>query len=253
MSMSKLDGFLAGPVPEMDLANKSLGAAEARELAAWLSDTPGASDTLKVLDLSANDVLAADEGALEALFEALKACAIERLDISKVGLGPAGLTLFSAGLAPGTPFSAAVNNLRLDGNPITGSKYKYGRKDQEVEEYDCDLAGISALFEAIKMSSISILSLADCDIGVNGISTLAKFTPDSGALNAITISSTGSKYESWKKGSGPRTYSLEGLQGGADPNLDLSSKNLGPADLQIVSAVVTSFRKCSAAALNERL
>jgi hypothetical protein len=108
-----------------------------------------------VLDLSSND-LAADEGALEALFAALKACALEGLDISGVGLGPAGLTLFSAVLAPETPFSATIN--------------------------------------------------------------------------AITMSSTGDPYQ-------PMTYTLDGLQGGADPNLDLSSKDFGPADLQVLSMV----------------
>ena len=102
MSQSKLAGSLAGPVPELRLADLCLGATEARELAAWLSDTPGASAALRVLDLSGNADLAADEGALEALFAALKACALEGLDISGVGLGPPGLTLFSAVLAPDT-------------------------------------------------------------------------------------------------------------------------------------------------------
>ena len=41
MSESKLAGCLAGPVRELNLAGRGLGAAEARELAAWLSDTPG--------------------------------------------------------------------------------------------------------------------------------------------------------------------------------------------------------------------
>ena len=114
MSQSKLAGSLAGPVPELRLAGRGLGAAEARELAAWLADTPGASDALKVLDLSGNTSLAADGGALEALFAALKACAIERLDISGVGLAPPDLTLFSAAvLAPDTPFSAALNSISV--------------------------------------------------------------------------------------------------------------------------------------------
>ena len=85
MSESTLGSCLAGPVRALDLAKRGLGATEARELAAWLSSTPGASDALKVLSLSGNESLAADDGALEALFEALKACAIERLDISGVG------------------------------------------------------------------------------------------------------------------------------------------------------------------------
>jgi hypothetical protein len=74
-----------------------------------------------------------------------------------------------------------------------------------------------------------------------------EFTPFSATLNSITISSTGSKHSPYAKGSGPRTYTLEGLQGGADPNLDLSAKNLGSADVQFVSVVFTSFSKFSAA------
>ena len=81
--------------------------------------------------------------------------------------------------------------IRLDGNLLTGSNYKYatltyaGRQDLGVEEYDCDLAGISALFKAIR--TISILSLVDCEIGVYGFSTLAKFIPDSAALSTLNL------------------------------------------------------------------
>ena len=123
MSESKLAGCLAGPVRELNLAGRGLGAAEARELAAWLSDTPGASDTLKVLDLSGNGDLSADEGALAALFEALKSCGTERVDISGVGMGPPGLTLFSAALASGTQFSAAIRLLNISSNKCFGSKH----------------------------------------------------------------------------------------------------------------------------------
>jgi hypothetical protein len=54
MSESKLAGCLAGSVRELHLAKRDLSAVEARELAAWLSDTLGASDALWVLDLSGN-------------------------------------------------------------------------------------------------------------------------------------------------------------------------------------------------------
>ena len=98
-------------------------------------------------------------------------------------MGPTALST----LAKFIPDMAAMKNLRLDGNSITGSKYKRGGKKYGVEEYDCDLAGISALCEAMKTSSISILSLADCEIGVNGISTLAKFIPDITALSTVNL------------------------------------------------------------------
>ena len=56
MSESTLGSCLAGPVRALDLAKRGLGATEARELAAWLSSTPGASDALKVLSLSGTNL-----------------------------------------------------------------------------------------------------------------------------------------------------------------------------------------------------
>jgi hypothetical protein len=75
------------------------------------------------------------------------------------------------------------------------------------------------------------------------ITSFSKFTA---AINEITLSSTGSPtefddYGYVIKSTGPRTYTLKGLQGGADPNLDFASKNFGAADLQFLSMVFTSF------------
>jgi hypothetical protein len=84
----------------------------------------------------------------------------------------------------------------------------------------------------------------------------ALIIPFSATIDEITLSSTGSQLvklnarktnQAIVDASGPRTDSIKGLQGGAGPNLDLSAMNLGPADLQFLGAVFTSFSKFIAA------
>jgi hypothetical protein len=201
MSESKLAGRLAGPVRELDLsfkfedkgpagqeaefARKCLGPDEARELAAWLSDTPGASEALKVLDLSGNEELAADEGKLEALFAALKACAIERLDISGAGLGPEGLTLFAAVLAPDTSFSAAIKSINMHSNTCFGlRKSRDGTREHDMDE---DQTGWRAFCEALKGTTIEILGVANIGAGPVALSTLADAITAMAAITSLNV------------------------------------------------------------------
>jgi hypothetical protein len=112
--------------------------------------------------------------------------------------------------------------------------------------------GVVALCDILKGASISKLNLSSCQIETKGLSMLEDAISDMAAtLNQLIVSSTGSKKipnrghnKNESDASGPRTYTLKGLQGGADPILDLSSKFfLGPADLQFLSMVFTYFKE----------
>ena len=106
--------------------------------------------------------MAADDGALEALFEALKACAMEHLDISGVELGPAGLTLLSAMLAPGTLFSAAMKSLNLSANKLFGQRSRDNDdRPPYVHDVDKDQTGWRAICQAFKGTSIETLVIVD--------------------------------------------------------------------------------------------
>ena len=162
---------------------------------------------------------------VSALGEAMRRSAsLAELSLSNCGIGPTGLTT----LAKFITDSAAIRLLDV-------SKNRFGDESIQV------------LSTAVKSTGIENLNLADTGMTLASLTFLAADISEMAALNAITVSSTGSKYDRRRKGSGPITYTLEGLQGGADPNLDLSSKNLGPADLEFVSVVFTSFSKFSAA------
>jgi hypothetical protein len=151
-------------------------------------------------------------------------------------MGPTALST----LAKFIPDIAAVNSINVMKNPIGDD-------------------GLATLMVAIKGTAVkTITGLVEGQISIGysnqelepmDVKTLAadiEFSQFSAALNEITLSSPGSPLKTIAS-TGPRTYTLKGLQGGADPNVDLSSKNLGPADLQFLSTVFTSFPEFTAA------
>jgi hypothetical protein len=91
--------------------------------------------------------------------------------------------------------------------------------------------------EAEPNLDLSSLNLGPADLHL--LSTLLTSFPEfTAAMNSLTISSTGNM---------EKKYTLHGLQGEAEPNLDLSSLNLGPTDLQFLSTLLTSFPEFTAA------
>ena len=95
---------------------------------------------------------------------------IQTLVLSDIGIGPVGLTTLASGISA----MAGMTEVRLDGNPITGSRYgEYGKERSGVEEYDCDPSGLVALLEAMKSSAVTKLDISDCDIGPKGLMTSA--------------------------------------------------------------------------------
>merc|ERR1711990_723511 len=114
--------------------------------------------------------------------------AISKLSVADCHLGPMGLTT----LAKFIPDSTAMTEIRLDGNPITGSRYKlvngYRAKKWGVDEYDCDPSGFVALLEAMKSSAVAKLSIADCDIGPKGLMTSAPLISVITAASEVNLS-----------------------------------------------------------------
>jgi hypothetical protein len=160
---------------------------------------------------------------------------IQTLVLTDIGIGPVGLTTFSKTISD----MAGMTDIRLDGNPITGSKYRDGEKAEGVEEYDCDMSGFVALLDATKSSAVSKLSIADCAIGPKGLLASAPAMSDIAGLTDITIDSTGNLKKQKKD-------TITGLQGGGANSLDLSSLDFGPADLEFLATLLTSFRSFSA-------
>eukprot|EP01043_Picozoa_sp_COSAG02_P048149 COSAG02_NODE_4698_length_5082_cov_4.415412_2_plen_1410_part_00 len=153
----------------------------------------------------------------------------EKIDMSNKKLGPADIQLLSAWLA--TPAAAAVARLILDENPLTcGTR---------SSDFDKDITGVVNLCDTLKTSSVTELSLAKCRLGPDSLGKLAEYVRDAeAAINSVTVDSTGYTTDwrgDWRNG-GPKTYTLTA----GEEHLELSSKNLGPADVTLVAAWLTT-------------
>ena len=175
-----------------------------------------------------------DPSGFVALLEAMKTSAIAKLSISDCDIGPKGL-MTSAPLISVIP---ALSEVNVSQNKCFGSKGNgkatYSPEYKVIHDIDKDQSGWTAFCEALPGTKIEKLILSDIGIGPLGLTTLAKFTPDSPALNTITLDSTGDEKKQKK-------YTISGLQGGAEPSLDLSSLNFGPADVSFLATLMTTF------------
>merc|ERR1711918_194029 len=83
--------------------------------------------------------------------------------------------------------------------------------------------------------------LSNLDFGPGEVLLISSLViPFSTALNTITLDSTGDMGHQ-------EQYTINGLQGGAEPSLDLSARNFGPADVGFLATLMTSFKKFAAA------
>ena len=108
-------------------------------------------------------------------------CNAEALDLADRKITPTQMPVVAGAIA----VNPAIIEIRLDSNPITGTKY-YG-DSKMVEEYDCDPTAFVALLEAMKSSAMSKLSISDCDIGPKGLMTLASPISAIAAVNEVTL------------------------------------------------------------------
>ena len=92
------------------------------------------------------------------------------------------------------------------------------------------------LCDALKTSKVTEVDFSSCGLGPPAIEILSDWVRDAtaAALNSVTVDSTGDtkdRHGRWNNG-GPKTYTLTL----GDEKIDLSSKNLGPADVALVAA-----------------
>jgi hypothetical protein len=209
------------------------------------SNAMSAIAAIRMVNLSANKCFGAtnygkehdvdkDQTGWRAICQAFKGKTIETLVLSDIGAGPVAVST----LADAISDMASIRELNVLNNPGIDA------------EHNLDL--LEQLCKMLIKIDPTRLQISGIGIGPDALKRLATlFTPGSeftaATLNKMTLSSTGSTYSEYTPGTGPITYTLEGLQGGADPDLDLSSKNLSPADLQVVSVVFTAFPEFTAA------
>eukprot|EP01048_Picozoa_sp_COSAG05_P014033 COSAG05_NODE_1553_length_4572_cov_80.241672_2_plen_547_part_00 len=155
---------------------------------------------------------------ISTLLAALKTSQVICIDFSGCGLGPGSMDHVAEYLRDAI---AAVAHISISRNIITGST---------GVAYDLDLSGIIAFGKVAAVSkTLTSIDLSNCGIAAAGIAEVTKFISAEAAVNSLTVDSTGDM-QSWN--GGPKTYTLTA----GDVSIDLSAKNLGPADIALLTA-----------------
>ena len=173
-----------------------------------------------------------------ALCSALPSTMIS-LDFSGCALKPKSLTPLTDAIAK----MPALNSIALDGCTITGTTFGTSYKEhqggdyEKIEKLDADLSGFISFCSSPKSSQIVNLSLKKCYLGPQALVVLADAIQFMAALASLTVDSTGSPkltsgYQSDIDASGPRSYTLNM----GEETIDLTKKNLGPADVTLLTA-----------------
>eukprot|EP01043_Picozoa_sp_COSAG02_P070934 COSAG02_NODE_12761_length_1498_cov_1.801287_1_plen_350_part_10 len=131
------------------------------------------------------------------------------LDLKGKDIGPAKLKEVAALFS--SPELAAGCRLILSGNMIT--------------DHGKDLSGLKAFCAVLPTLKHPIsLVLTNCGLGVAEVAEVANAIGAGAVLNLLTLSSTGKEYF-------PKTYTLAA----GEDKLELNKKNLGPADVNLIS------------------
>ena len=144
-------------------------------------------------------------------------------------------------------------------NKCFGSKREMVQRHMtDVHDVDKDQTGWTAFCEALKDTSIQTLVISDIGIGPVGLTTLAKFIPDSTAISEVNLS----KNKCFDAASvkafadvipqtkiqtlviGPKATVVP-LHQSEVTSLDFSSQDLGPAELIMISAVMSFIPELS--------
>jgi hypothetical protein len=169
---------------------------------------------------------------IDALCTCLVGSKISILDISNIGLDPAGLAKLATSFTSSTSFSAAMNSLTVlsTGNMREQKVYTLSGLQGGSEPIldlsslnlgPADMQLLSTLFTTFPnfIAAVRLLDVSKNKIGSEGATALIEAVLNSD-IESIVI--------------GPKRTTINGLPGGADPNLDPSSLDLGPEDIQFV-------------------
>jgi hypothetical protein len=173
----------------LDVSKNRIGADGARAL---LQAIP--SSKLQTIVIGMKDPISITVGGSDAV------AAMTALDYSNQDIGPAELMMISSLIIP---FSATIRLLNISANKCFGTKFGRHATPGESEYTE---EGWTAICDAIKGTQIETLVLSDIGLNPAGLTIFSNAMPAIASLNMITVSSTGSEYDSRNEGSGPRTY-----------------------------------------------
>ena len=121
--------------------------------------------------------------AIKALCDGLRNTGVTKLNMGDVGLTPMGLTTLASVITD----MPALSKVNLSTNKCFGSKDQFSRGDNCLHDIDKDQTGWTAFCEALPSTKIEKLVLSDIGMGPVGLTTLAKFIPDSPTLSKVNL------------------------------------------------------------------
>jgi hypothetical protein len=219
----------------LDAAGKGIEAGGATVVAWWLKTAAAAAISSVLIsnnfifgskvfhkgrsyEMTVHDV-DANQNGWNDVCEQLKSSSITSFTAADIGMGPVALRTLT------TSLPAAVARLSLGSNPQIGDE------------------AMVQLLDALKGVSLTSLDISKTGCGISTARKLAELLPGatkfSAALNFLTLSSTGDKYN-------PKTYTLTA----GEDKLELNDKRLGPADVNLVSVWLATDAGAAVADLN---
>jgi hypothetical protein len=241
------DSLKTSQVTEVDFSSCGIGAVSVNHLSDWVRDATAGVVSVNCL---ANHF--GDEG-LATLLTAIEGTSVRSLcgltegettaDFSGQNLSPIDCKILAAEF-DFRGFIAALNSIMLDECLLTGTKIKNKGWGNEEIELGADLSGFTALCSSLSSSQIVSISLRKCYLGPQALALLTDAIKVMAAVNSLTIDSTGSRKlcypdnasQEQVDASGPKTYTFTA----GEETVDLSSKNLGPADVNLLTAWVVT-------------
>jgi hypothetical protein len=162
---------------------------------------------------------------------------VTELNFDGQEFSPAEVTLVAAA----TSTLAALTSIVLDGQPISGTTPKHGWSDfrygidNASDKADADLSGFKLLCGALASSKIEVVSMQSCYLGPQALALLTDAIKVMAALKSLTVDSTGrgmgTHWDGRKHVSNQIAYTLTVCE-----EIDLSQKNLGSADVALLTA-----------------
>ena len=173
-----------------------------------------------------------DVTGLSALGKAMTSSAVLKLSLADCHLGPLGLTTL-AEFIPDSAAGLSVVNLSMNKCFNTDS-VKALADAIPKSKIQTLVIGPKATTVPVQQADVTALDFSAQDLGPAELMMISSVMQFNAGLNDITIDSTGN-LQNQKK------YTIIGLQGGGASSLDLSSLNFGPADLEFLATLLTSF------------
>eukprot|EP01047_Picozoa_sp_COSAG01_P056141 COSAG01_NODE_6332_length_3731_cov_7.563051_1_plen_1055_part_00 len=190
---------------------------------------------------------------------------ISSLDISNCNFTPASIKIFTSSVSWAKPQLLCLRELVLDRLPVSGATPKHGDFRYGVETVDADLGMFRVLCEVLRAcQALTSLSLKKCYLGPQALAVLAEvvFRDASAVINEVNVSQNPIGVEGGKALAnaipesslqcvviGDKSTRIP-LHNSEINSLDVSAQELGPGEVTVVAAAISTYAAIAHVALS---